>query len=363
MSDATNTSMPSSAGPSPVRPAPSKTTSVADGAAKVFREFKWGLLTLFLLMVVVIGLVYDGGRKKKSETSVAKAPVEQQDLVGELGPEGGLSTQPTPPGMQDELRTPIGTAPLPTGPTPPVGNSELNPRTPADYSGSTANDPRLSVPNVPAGPPKTPGTLVVAPEKTNEVVAAEAVYTVQSGDTLSSIAGKHYPGKTQTGIKNILTANKATLPDPNRLKVGMKLKIPAAVADKTAAKAEIKVETKSSDVAVKQNVPIEAGYTVQAGDTLERIARKVLKDGSRWSEIYELNRDRMSDPSRLKVGMNLKMPGAKDAADTGKAALPGKSERTEKIDKKERPSTRAEERVTASNTPVPASNDRSMIFP
>ena len=49
-------------------------TSVASGAAKVFKEFKWGLLTLFLLMVVVIGLVYDGGRKKKlAESDPSKA--------------------------------------------------------------------------------------------------------------------------------------------------------------------------------------------------------------------------------------------------------------------------------------------------
>lgn len=360
MSDATNTSMPSSAGPAPVRPAPSKTTSVADGAAKVFREFKWGLLTLFLLMVVVIGLVYDGGRKKKSEAPVTKAPTEQQDLVSDLGPESGLSAQPSPPGMRDEPLPPVGTAPLPSGPTPPVGNAETAPRDRTEYLTGVTNEPR----NIPIAPPKATETLTVAPEKPAESMGGETIYTVLSGDTLSGIAGKHYPGKTQSGIKNILAANKTTLPDPNRLRVGMKLKIPAPVAEKTVAKAEVKVETKGAeqDVAVKQESASVGGYTVQAGDTLERIARKVLKDSSRWSEIYELNRDRMSDPSRLKVGMNLKVPGVKESASTGKANLPGKAERTEKIEKKERPSTRAEEKVTVNNAPAPASNER-MIFP
>src|SRR4029079_10763611 len=44
-------------------------TSVSSGAAKIFREFKWGLLTLFILMAVVIGLVYDGGRGQKTDTT------------------------------------------------------------------------------------------------------------------------------------------------------------------------------------------------------------------------------------------------------------------------------------------------------
>ncbi|MGD0093175.1 MAG: hypothetical protein ABSE73_24950, partial [Planctomycetota bacterium] len=48
-----------------------RATSFGGGAAKVFREFKWGLLALFLLMAVVIGLVYDGGRKKKNATAEA----------------------------------------------------------------------------------------------------------------------------------------------------------------------------------------------------------------------------------------------------------------------------------------------------
>src|SRR3982750_2938086 len=69
-----------------------RSTSVTSGAAKVFREFKWGLLTLFLLMVVVIGLVYDGGRKKKPlESDAAQKGEDRIAQAGlDTGPEPGL---------------------------------------------------------------------------------------------------------------------------------------------------------------------------------------------------------------------------------------------------------------------------------
>jgi len=50
------------------------------------------------------------------------------------------------------------------------------------------------------------------------------IYTVQPGDTLSRIAGRelHDAGRWQ----EIAAANRATLPDPNKIVPGQKLKIP-----------------------------------------------------------------------------------------------------------------------------------------
>jgi Tfp pilus assembly protein FimV len=52
-----------------------------------------------------------------------------------------------------------------------------------------------------------------------------------------------------------------------------------------------------------------ATYTVRPGDSLSDIARKHLGDPNRWHELYALNRDQLSNPSRLAVGMTLKLPG------------------------------------------------------
>ncbi len=49
-------------------------------------------------------------------------------------------------------------------------------------------------------------------------------------------------------------------------------------------------------------------YTVQFGDTLSEISEKFLGSQNRYREIYELNKDRMSSPDRLKVGHAIRVP-------------------------------------------------------
>lgn len=49
-------------------------------------------------------------------------------------------------------------------------------------------------------------------------------------------------------------------------------------------------------------------YTVQAGDTLSGIAKQTLGDASKYSKIFEMNRDVLSDPDKIKPGQVLKIP-------------------------------------------------------
>ena len=49
-------------------------------------------------------------------------------------------------------------------------------------------------------------------------------------------------------------------------------------------------------------------YTVKAGDCLWNIAKKHLGDGSRWSEIYNLNKDKIKNPNLIYGGQVLTMP-------------------------------------------------------
>ena len=51
-------------------------------------------------------------------------------------------------------------------------------------------------------------------------------------------------------------------------------------------------------------------YTVQPGDCLWNIAAQELGSGARWSEIYGLNRDLLSDPNRIQIGQELTLPAA-----------------------------------------------------
>ena len=53
-----------------------------------------------------------------------------------------------------------------------------------------------------------------------------------------------------------------------------------------------------------------ADYTVQRGDSLWKIAREQLGDGTRWGEIYQANRDAIRDPGLIYAGQVLELPGS-----------------------------------------------------
>lgn len=53
-----------------------------------------------------------------------------------------------------------------------------------------------------------------------------------------------------------------------------------------------------------------AAYTIQSGDNLWNIAKDHLGDGSRWTEIYEMNKELLgSNPDLIYPGTNIDLPG------------------------------------------------------
>jgi len=63
----------------------------------------------------------------------------------------------------------------------------------------------------------------------------------------------------------------------------------------------------AADIRVK-NTDIYGIYTVQKGDTLSRIAKSLFGDPMRYQEIFNLNREVLSNPDLIKVGQKLKLP-------------------------------------------------------
>ena len=49
-------------------------------------------------------------------------------------------------------------------------------------------------------------------------------------------------------------------------------------------------------------------YTVQPGDTLSAIAKKHLGNANDYMELFNANRDQLSDPDKIKPGQLLKIP-------------------------------------------------------
>jgi nucleoid-associated protein YgaU len=54
-----------------------------------------------------------------------------------------------------------------------------------------------------------------------------------------------------------------------------------------------------------------ATYTVKSGDTLSKIAKEQLGNANAYMEIFNENRDQLSDPNKISPGQVLKIPAHK----------------------------------------------------
>ncbi|MFT4975492.1 MAG: LysM repeat protein, partial [Myxococcota bacterium] len=113
-------------------------------------------------------------------------------------------------------------------------------------------------------------------------------HTVQSGDSLSSIADGY-----GQGWWDLYDANRSQISDPNKISVGMVLTIPSAWLSVTPTPEP------------EPEVLAPSSYTIRSGDTLSKIAALYGKD---WSELYDANRSQISDPNKISVGMVLTIP-------------------------------------------------------
>ena len=151
--------------------------------------------------------------------------------------------------------------------------------------GSHSAGPTVAVTAPTAGPvapvaaaaPTAPVAAPTAPAP----AATAGTYTVKSGDTLGGIAARHHSSSAAIASANHIT-------NPNALKVGQVLRIPAASAVKKPA-------------AKKATVPASR-YTVKGGDTLYAISRRT------GVPVQQLMRANNMSSSNLSVGAKLAIP-------------------------------------------------------
>jgi nucleoid-associated protein YgaU len=67
---------------------------------------------------------------------------------------------------------------------------------------------------------------------------------------------------------------------------------------------------------VSSTAPAAAqSYTVVKGDTLSKIAKHFYGNANRWHDIFDANRDQLSNPDLIQPGQVLKIPvGAKSSS-------------------------------------------------
>lgn len=151
---------------------------------------------------------------------------------------------------------------------------------------------------------------VIAPTFTEDVI--------RSGDTFATIAQRHYGDSGKADV--IARAN--PLMSAANLREGRVVRVPRDPSNvqglpvvKTAA-GEVKPAPapESKPVAMQE-------YTVQKGDSLAKIARRVYGEERMADMIFQANRDVLTDPAKIRVGQKLKIPakpeGLADAEGNG----------------------------------------------
>jgi len=74
--------------------------------------------------------------------------------------------------------------------------------------------------------------------------------------------------------------------------------------------ADVNVERAAGGGSAAASAVSPATYTVKPGDTLSKIAKQVLGNAQAYMEIFNLNRDQLSDPDKIQPGQVLKIPQA-----------------------------------------------------
>lgn len=142
-------------------------------------------------------------------------------------------------------------------------------------------------------PPPKPAFKRPAPAPAAPVETVE--YVVKSGDALSRIAARH-----KVSVKQVMDLNKIS--DPNKIRIGQKLIIPA----KPGVTLHQPANPKAKPASPAKTVAAAAGpneYIVQAGDTLSGIAHRFQ---TKVAALRELNK---LDGDLIKVGQKLVVAG------------------------------------------------------
>jgi nucleoid-associated protein YgaU len=164
------------------------------------------------------------------------------------------------------------------------------------------------------------------PSQAAGAVIGEREISVSESDTFWSISEQEY------GSARYFTAlaryNSDRVAKADQLNAGTKLKIPppelleAKFPDLFGNRVEGMVISPLSNRKSAKS-PAASGHfigddgrprhRVGERDTLSSIAQQYLGRAARWTEVYELNRDQLKDPSTLRIGMVLKLPSGSEA--------------------------------------------------
>ena len=134
--------------------------------------------------------------------------------------------------------------------------------------------------------------------------SGDVTHVVRKGETLRSICNSHYG---DSGLANAV-AQWNRLPNADAIEKGLKISLPVrnslvSVSFQTNIEQAIQVQPNQIPSPMRMGT-----YKVKSGDTLSEIAQDVMGSVKNVQQLIDLNKDVMSDPDQIQVGMLLKYP-------------------------------------------------------
>lgn len=189
----------------------------------------------------------------------------------------------------------------------------VNTRPPTADAPARFVDLRTELPRRPSTPvPVVPRPIVVgqppappAPPAPGEaaVVEAQRIYEVRPGESLSAICRRVYG----TASLTMALAAHNGIADPDTVWAGRRLSMPAADALSGGAAPIATPGRAHADDHDGTPAPL-ATYRIREGDSLSDIAQRVMGSAGRWQQLYELNRQAISNPDDIRAGTVLRVP-------------------------------------------------------
>lgn len=290
---------------------------------------RYGVIALVFLLVTIVAVSFWGdskspgfwkrltGRAVPQKQELAEAPPATSDraIDNSLTLSPNAPTNPialAPQGDAAGQNGVVAPAPAPSN-TQQVGHGSFLPLPPemVDGRGPAWQPPQSE----PAPQPFPSPPVATAPQPAPQAPVASE-YVVQKGDSLALIAQRSL-GDGQRW-KEISELNGGI--EPKRLQVGMKLRLPhGSTAPARARELPVKAAIPRKEALATKPAPKKSGgvYVVKSGDTLRSIAEAKLGSSQRWKDILAANPG--IDPSRIRVGQELRLPSGAQTASIASA--------------------------------------------
>lgn len=248
---------------------------------------KYGLYVMCLVIFLILGVTLWG------EPATARSPAARENATIHAGMTGAVNTRSVRRrASMDDLLSANRDRPARAD---RHRSERLKSLLGEDAESAATAKPALAVSEtkkVAEAPARKPANDKPTKKSYRRPVAKARIYTVKDGDELGTIALRYLGTSSRWPL--IVAAN-PNIDDPDRLQVGMKLRLPDVAVEE---------QTSSRNKAVATGA--YRAYKVRKGDSFEKISRKFFGSTTRVSELRAMNPNVRDE--YMRIGKEIKVP-------------------------------------------------------